>query len=135
MDITDCVMSSGCRSKACCPANEVDRCDRSGQPSVRGSALPVRAGIPGVTFRNASATGRTSTVVSAAGQNPVSERVFQHLAEGADNEYAMIDSTIVRCHQHSAGAKKSRRGSGHRAFARRAGHRDPPPRRCRQQSR
>ena len=32
------------------------------------------------------------------------ERVFQHLAEDADNEYAMIDSTIVRAHQHSAGA-------------------------------
>ena len=34
------------------------------------------------------------------------ERVFKHLAEDADNEYAMIDSTIVRAHQHSAGAKK-----------------------------
>lgn len=34
------------------------------------------------------------------------ERVFQHLAGDADNEYAMIDSTIVRAHQHSAGAKK-----------------------------
>ena len=34
------------------------------------------------------------------------ERVFQHLAVDADNEYAMIDSTIVRAHQHSAGAKK-----------------------------
>ena len=33
------------------------------------------------------------------------QRVFQHLAEDADNEYAMIDSTIVRAHQHSAGAK------------------------------
>jgi transposase len=31
--------------------------------------------------------------------------VFQHLAGDADNEYAMIDSTIVRAHQHSAGAK------------------------------
>ena len=43
------------------------------------------------------------------------ERVFQHLAEDADNEYAMIDSTIVRAHQHSAGAKKGvcvRRPSG-----------------------
>ena len=29
-----------------------------------------------------------------------------HLAADADNEYAMIDSTIVRAHQHSAGAKK-----------------------------
>ena len=33
------------------------------------------------------------------------ERVFRHLAGDADNEYAMIDSTIVRAHQHSAGAK------------------------------
>ena len=37
-------------------------------------------------------------------------RIFQHLAADADNEYAMIDGTIVRAHQHSAGAKKSRRG-------------------------
>ena len=45
-------------------------------------------------------------------------RVFQHLAEDADNEYAMIDSTIVRCHQHSAGAQKklaTTRPSGVRA--------------------
>lgn len=34
------------------------------------------------------------------------QRIFQALAEDADNEYAMIDSTIVRAHQHSAGAKK-----------------------------
>ena len=33
------------------------------------------------------------------------KRVFGHLADEADNEYAMIDSTIVRAHQHSAGAK------------------------------
>jgi transposase len=33
------------------------------------------------------------------------KRVFQALAADADNEYAMIDFTIVRAHQHSAGAK------------------------------
>ena len=33
------------------------------------------------------------------------KRVFERLAEDLDNEYAMIDSTIVRAHQHSAGAK------------------------------
>jgi transposase len=37
--------------------------------------------------------------------------VFEQLATDADNEYAMIDSTIVRAHQHSAGAK----GGMHRA--------------------
>ena len=36
------------------------------------------------------------------------ECLFKHLAEDADNEYAMIDSTIVRAHQHSAGAQKKR---------------------------
>jgi transposase len=39
-------------------------------------------------------------------ESGVWERVFQHLAADADNEYAMIDSTIVRAHQHSAGAQK-----------------------------
>jgi len=34
------------------------------------------------------------------------ERVFRHLAADADNEHAMIDSTIVRAHQHAAGAPK-----------------------------
>ena len=33
-------------------------------------------------------------------------RVLEALAQGADNEWAMIDSTIVRAHQHSAGAEK-----------------------------
>ena len=33
------------------------------------------------------------------------QRMFETLAQAADNEYAMIDSTIVRAHQHSAGAK------------------------------
>jgi len=34
------------------------------------------------------------------------QRVFERLAGKADNEYAAIDSTIVRAHQHSAGARK-----------------------------
>lgn len=33
-------------------------------------------------------------------------KIFEVLAEDSDNEYAMLDSTIVRAHQHSAGAKK-----------------------------
>lgn len=38
-------------------------------------------------------------------ESGVWQRVFEHLAEDADNEYAMIDSTIIRTHQHAAGAK------------------------------
>jgi len=40
-------------------------------------------------------------------QSGVWENLFRRLAGDADNEYAMIDSTIVRAHQHSAGAKKN----------------------------
>jgi transposase len=38
-------------------------------------------------------------------ESGVSKKVFEHLADDADREYAMIDATIVRAHQHSAGAK------------------------------
>lgn len=34
------------------------------------------------------------------------ERLFQRLAGDADDEHAMIDGTVVRAHQHSAGAQK-----------------------------
>ncbi len=33
-------------------------------------------------------------------------RVFAALSADADDEYAMLDSTIVRAHQHGAGARK-----------------------------
>lgn len=36
------------------------------------------------------------------------ERVFEALCEEPDFEYVMIDSTIVRAHQHAAGAKGGR---------------------------
>ena len=39
-------------------------------------------------------------------KSAVWERVFKILAEDADNECTMIDATIVRRHQHSAGDQK-----------------------------
>ena len=47
----------------------------------------------------------------------VIERIFKLLASDPDNEYMMIDATIVRAHQHSAGARKKtvRRRSADRA--------------------
>ena len=66
-----------------------------------------RAGIPWrdlpERFGNWSVV---STRYSRWNKKGVFKNVFNHLAEDADNEYAMIDSTIVRAHQHSAGAKK-----------------------------
>lgn len=35
------------------------------------------------------------------------QRIFEVLCEDADNEYQSIDSSIVRAHQHSAGAAGS----------------------------
>src|ERR1700688_1932219 len=39
-------------------------------------------------------------------ESGVWESLFKALADDPDNEYAMIDATIVRAHQHSAGARK-----------------------------
>ena len=36
----------------------------------------------------------------------VRQRVFEVLAQDADNQYLLIDSSIVRAYRHSAGAKK-----------------------------
>ena len=41
------------------------------------------------------------------------KRIFEALAQDANNEYAMIDPTIVRAHQRSAGAK----GGGARKYS------------------
>src|ERR1700736_1063986 len=59
----------------------------------------------------------------------VFDRIFKLLASDADNEYMMIDASIVRAHQHSAGARKKRRASD-RPIARRTDHQDSCARRC-----
>ena len=47
------------------------------------------------------------------------QSLFNVLSEESDQEYLLIDSTIVRAHQHAAGAKggATRRRSGVRAVA------------------
>jgi transposase len=67
---------------------------RSGAP---WRALPERFGGWGNVHRRFSRWAKSG----------VWKRVFQHLAADADNEWAMIDATIVRAHQHSAGARKA----------------------------
>lgn len=41
-------------------------------------------------------------------ESGVFERIFKTLADDADNEYMMLDSTVIRAHQHSAGAPKKK---------------------------
>src|SRR5271154_3912647 len=78
-----------------------------------------RAGIPWRDLPDRFGDGvRVHRRFSRWAQSGVWKRVFQHLSADADNEYAMIDSTIVRAHQHSAGAQKKTartRRSGGRA--------------------
>jgi transposase len=56
------------------------------------------------------------------------DRVFKLLASDRDNEYMMIDATIVRAHQHSAGARKKRPASD-RPITRRTDHQSSRARR------
>jgi transposase len=49
---------------------------------------------------------KVHTRFSRWARSGVWKKVFECLATDADTEYAMIDSTIVRAHQHSAGALK-----------------------------
>ena len=89
-----------------------------------------RAGIPWRDFPERFGDWKqVHTRFSRWAKSGVWKRLFQHLAVDADNEYAIIDSTIVRAHQHSAGAQKRRRGPGDRPLARRAGHQNPRHRR------
>ena len=72
-----------------------------GGPNRASAQAP--ASPPDTRRRPPRAAARAGGWVGVAA---VWERVFQHLAADADNEYAMIDSTIVRAHQRSAGAQK-----------------------------
>ena len=66
-----------------------------------------RAGIPWRDLPERFGHWRVvHTRFSRWAENGVWETVFKHLATDADHEYAMIDSSIVRAHQHSAGAQK-----------------------------
>jgi len=67
----------------------------------------------------------THTRFSRWAKSGVWARVFAALSADADNEYAMIDATIVRAHQHSAGAREKgaptrRSGAAGAAWARRS---------------
>jgi transposase len=66
-----------------------------------------RAGIPWRDLpERFGAWKAVHTRFSRWAKSGVWRRLSELLAADADNEYAMIDSTIVRAHQHSAGAQK-----------------------------
>jgi transposase len=101
----------------------VGRTAKDNRLFVEAVVYRYRAGIPWRDLPERFGCGvKVQTRFSRWAKAGVWERVFQHLAAEADNEYAMIDSTIVRAHQHSAGAPKklawTRRSGAARAGSR-----------------
>src|SRR6202162_5080245 len=77
--------------------------------------LPVRFGYWKSTHQRFSRWAKSGVL----------ERILQLMARDADNDYMMIDATIVRAHQHSAGAQKKGGRPSHRPIARRIDHENP----------
>jgi transposase len=50
-------------------------------------------------------------------ERDVFTEIFQAVSGGADLEWLMVDSTIVRAHQHAAGARRQKGGRMPRAWA------------------
>ena len=96
------------RIKAWCRAGGPCRRDGEGQPAVRGGravSLSGRHSVAGLA-RAVWRSGNDPYAVQPMGKERGLGEGFQTPADDADNEYAMINSTIVRAHQHSAGARK-----------------------------
>jgi transposase len=79
--------TTGCSWKACC-----------------GLCVPA---LPGVIFRRCS--GDWNSVFRRFSRWSIKGvwwRIFEAMSDDPDFEYLIVDSTIVRAHQHAAGAKK-----------------------------
>src|ERR1700730_16620537 len=107
--------------------------------SPKGRRLPVPTSLQYPLERERELERRWNRLLqrtvacSRSAKSGVFERIFKVVASDPDNEYMMIDATIVRAHQHSAGARKKRRASD-RPIARRIDHQDSCARRCSRQS-
>jgi transposase len=80
---------------------------RDNRMFVEGVLWIVRTGSP---WRDLPAAfGEWNSVFrrfSRWSQKGVWQRIFEALSDDPDFEYLIVDSTIVRAHQHAAGAKK-----------------------------
>src|SRR5258706_10140286 len=86
--------------------------------SSKRFSIALGLDVPGGICPSVSATGNRSINVSADGRRAGFSTVFSSCWPAiTNNEYMMIDATIVRAHQHSAGARKktARKRSASRA--------------------
>ena len=80
---------------------------RDNRMFVEGVLWIVRTGHPGVIFRRRLEIGTVCSGASVDGATKVFWwRIFEAMSDDPDFEYLIVDSTIVRAHQHAAGAKK-----------------------------
>ena len=110
-------------------ARRLGRSDRGGQSFVCGGrALSVPHGMPGAICRSGSATGQRSTCDSAVGPKAVCGSGYFSISPRTPTTN-MRCSTAPLCALTSIAQapKKSWRGPGNRALARRTEHQDPRP--------
>lgn len=89
------------------PEGHVGGTATNNRPFVEAVLYRYRAGIPWRDLPERFGDFRVvHTRFSRWNRSGVWKKVFEELALDADNEYGMIDATIVRAHQHSAGAPK-----------------------------
>ena len=97
------VMSNGHGLRICCQANQDNQgaTAKDNRLFVNAVLFRYRAGIPWRDLPERFGNFRVvHTRYSRWSKRGVCQRLFETLAQDADNEYAMIDSTIVRAHQH-----------------------------------
>ena len=102
-------IANGDGLKTCCPAKPLTSLTPASNNRQFVDAVLRRyhAGIPRRDLPERFADfGMMHLRLSRWSCSGVWQRVFQALAQEADNALAMIDSTIVRAHQHSAGGEK-----------------------------
>jgi hypothetical protein len=77
---------------------------------VGGNAADNRLFVESILYRYRRLEDRAPALQSM-GEERRFRAHFKLLASDHDNEYMMIDATIVRAHQHSAGTRKKRPAS------------------------
>lgn len=53
-----------------------------------------------------NASTNSTTLTDTTSEKGVWRRIFEAMSDDPDFEYLIVDSTIIRAHQHAAGAKK-----------------------------
>jgi len=80
---------------------------RNNRMFVEGVLWIVRTGSPWRDLPEAFGIGTVYSVASVVGASRVfGGGYFEAMSDDPDFEYLIVDSTIVRAHQHAAGAKK-----------------------------